>query len=64
MIKILSSLEIYEIHDMREALALEEVLAEMESNVGGITTLIQATCRVALPTFIPKIASRQPQGLH
>jgi len=23
-----------------------------------------ATCRVALPTFIPKIASRQPQGLH
>mmetsp|Transcript_6875 Transcript_6875/g.11245 ORF Transcript_6875/g.11245 Transcript_6875/m.11245 type:complete len:486 (-) Transcript_6875:164-1621(-) len=35
----LSSLEIYEVPEMREA--LEQILQEMEANVGGITTLMQ-----------------------
>jgi len=39
LLQLLSSLEIYEVHEMREA--LEQILQEMESNVGGITTLMQ-----------------------
>ena len=38
-IRHLSSLETYEVPEMRQA--LEEILQEMEANVGGITTLMQ-----------------------
>lgn len=38
-LQYLSSLEIYEVPEMREA--LEQILAEMEVDVGGITTLMQ-----------------------